>query len=734
MNDRFARWLCDGLIEIGGAFVPVARREDWRREWRAEVDATWSSSSTADRNRTVRRCFGAIPDGVTIAWLRFSPEVTLASLTDAFFESVRGPGRFAAHLAASFLVIVCASLSLGWVAEELARGRPEARTRFVVLHNRWEAGRGSGLFPFSVAEFVALRDRTASIPEIAAYARSESRWTAPGGERRAATVVTCSADFLEIARVRLLRGRGFTRADESPDAESAVILGAACWKKEFLAERGVLGTCVEIDGTMRRVIGVAESSRGIVSDADFWIPLRMNSAEPGPANARSLRLVGTRSPDVEAREARAEIAALLARVPIVGGADPRDSFDRVRVEDAGVRASRRDRARLAFLGGSLVSLVLVARCLASGLSLDGTRAPFSRQIVLLVPAAALAICAVRALGAPSALWVDAIRPAPVTLTLACAASALLFLLAGIRSSLRVPFARCLQPMSLALACALFVVTAIGVWRVARPTLRSAGFEERGVVLAGIRFESGDAESCAELARRIPARLGEIPGVQGAAFGTASPYGRNAGSVSFAPEDRIDASPVGSRVASIEEADYDFVEPGYFDALRIAVRGAGRPGPGRVIVNEALARRLEPNGEVLGRGIRIPARERRFVVVGVVRDTAPTPCVYFAFGGTEGTSVPAPSWGTVLVRATDPAPRDLHRAVKGALREVDPEILVAGALTVREARARALFGRLREAPALAATCALALSLAGAAVRGRRPRAGAFRSRPPSVSSV
>jgi hypothetical protein len=73
-----------------------------------------------------------------------------------------------------------ASFSRG-PAASLARGGPGVPPRLVVLQNRWEAGRGSGFFPFSVAELAALRERATSLRAVAGYAWSEVPWAGEPG-------------------------------------------------------------------------------------------------------------------------------------------------------------------------------------------------------------------------------------------------------------------------------------------------------------------------------------------------------------------------------------------------------------------------------------------------------------------------------------------------------------------------------------------------------------------------
>ncbi|HEX9106850.1 MAG TPA: hypothetical protein VF832_06475, partial [Longimicrobiales bacterium] len=89
--------LCDVVLRVAGVLVPGGRREEWRREWRAEL---WHESARlADKGgrsgtsatlHLLGRALGALPDAV--AMRRFHPAAAQEDLWSAVSVVLRSPG------------------------------------------------------------------------------------------------------------------------------------------------------------------------------------------------------------------------------------------------------------------------------------------------------------------------------------------------------------------------------------------------------------------------------------------------------------------------------------------------------------------------------------------------------------------------------------------------------------------------------------------------------------------
>jgi len=172
----------------------------------------------------------------------------------------------------------------------------------------------------------------------------------------------------------------------------------------------------------------------------------------------------------------------------------------------------------------------------------------------------------------------------------------------------------------------------------------------------------------------------------------------------------------------------FVAPGYFAALGMRVRGAA-PGwvetqgaAAGVVVTQALARRLWPGEDPIGRGIKCcqdgPPYYRVAGVAEDVRgsglDKPPTEAVFFPVVPLKGTMLWSPQRSmSVLVRTSLSDPTAVAPAVRRVLAEMDPSVPLGSAepmsRVVAKSMARTSFTMLLLG--VAAAMALVLSAVG-----------------------
>ncbi|HEY7516542.1 MAG TPA: FtsX-like permease family protein, partial [Vicinamibacteria bacterium] len=178
---------------------------------------------------------------------------------------------------------------------------------------------------------------------------------------------------------------------------------------------------------------------------------------------------------------------------------------------------------------------------------------------------------------------------------------------------------------LAFAVTLLLVAGLAVRAALALRELRLGFEPRGVLtlkteLPAARYASDDAVRA--FASELESALATVPGVSGAATGTARPVVESLRTETLSLEGseppREEARPFAAR---------EVVSAGYFRALGIAIL-AGRPfapgdGPGAppvVVVNQALATRYLKDRDPLGARIRLGSGEAPWLtVVGVAAD-------------------------------------------------------------------------------------------------------------------
>jgi len=261
----------------------------------------------------------------------------------------------------------------------------------------------------------------------------------------------------------------------------------------------------------------------------------------------------------------------------------------------------------------------------------------------------------------------------------------------------------------ALACLLAIGAAVLIRELMRLRTTDPGIVTKNVVT----FHVGQRMTPATDVRQfyeIADRVERLPGVRAAGFTQLLPL-QNWGWTSNSTDFQEQGRPSDRRVFPIE---LRFVTPGYFRALGIPVRGRaftdrdGKDTPIVILINDALARQSFPGQDPIGK------KTNRGTIVGVVGDVRqanldrpPVPELYTAI---------AQNWsqvselGLTLVVNTADRPERLIGAVRGAVRDVNPNLAVFRIKTMDAVVADSLADFTIYLTLIAAAAGLALLLA------------------------
>jgi predicted permease len=518
------------------------------------------------------------------------------------------------------------------------------------------------------------------------------------------------------------------------------------------------------------------------SRIDLWAPLGLDPARR-PENAHYLFGIGRLRPGVSAAEAERDLQVLTARFPELfptaySKAFMDDYSFRTRVQPLRDEVLGESLARTIWILFAAVGLVLVIACAnvanlfmvrlearrresAVRTALGASRA----QMVMHYLSESLALCL--AAGALAMLLADVGLTALLSLAprdmprlsevelrwTSFAFAALLSLVIGLVLGV-VPLARkgidlatlrdgarglgasrsqrivrnllVVGQVALALllmASAGLLVRSVSHLRGVRPGLESAGVL---VFEAALPRQSYDTqEKAAAFHREFQARLAALPGVQ------------QVGATTFLPLEDFGHCAVvfreGRPYAPDEEppcVSVPRVTPGFLRALGIQVRGRipewsdVDANTGAVVVTRALADRLWPGEDPIGKGINsggIGNQPGFFRVVGVIPelrghglDKPPSEAVFYAAVPVRNAWLWEPMIAvTYAVRSSGGAPTAQLPAIRRILAELDPRIALANAQTLEEAVARSMARTsfIMTLMSVAASMALLLSAVG-----------------------
>jgi predicted permease len=214
----------------------------------------------------------------------------------------------------------------------------------------------------------------------------------------------------------------------------------------------------------------------------------------------------------------------------------------------------------------------------------------------------------------------------------------------------------------------------------------------------------------------------LPGVVSAAMGPV-PFREYGGCALIFVEDQPVVADERPRCVTVE-----LVSPGYFQTLGIPLQGRS-PGwseteaaTAGAVVTRALAQRLWPDQDPIGRGIRGNGWVQPFYrVVGVTGelranglDQPPTEAVFFPMVPIEGAPLWSPPvWSTLMVRTSGPGPEQLAGPVRRIVSSLDAAVPLGTIATMERVMAGSMARRslVMLLLAIAGLMALVLSIVG-----------------------
>ncbi|MGH9939568.1 MAG: ABC transporter permease [Blastocatellia bacterium] len=632
----------------------------------------------------------------------------------------------------------------------------------------WETNlkRDLPFFSVSAPNYVSWKEQSRTFERLAAWKFRGVNLTGRGEPERLEGAAV-SGSLFSLLGVKPGLGRDFLPEEDQPHGRRAVIIGYGLWERRFGRDPNLIGQGLILDGVSHIVVGIAPSGFDFPGGAEMWAPLAADLARENRGN-KELAVIGRLKPGVTLQQARTELTTIAQRLE--------QQFPDTN-SDWGVRLetlfdsiiTNETRTALLILLGAVGFLLLIACANVANLTLaratgrasemairaalGASRWRISRQ--LLTESLLLALAGGGA-GVLLALWgVDLLRAASpqntprldeigvdgwvlgFTLTVSLL-TGVLFGLApalqaakvdlqeslkeggrtsatgGVRNLLR----RGLVVVELALSLVLLVGAALmirSLWNLQRTPL---GFDPESVLTAQVRLPEGKygPEQGVSFYQQVRERVAGLPGVRAASWSSGIPFTSGNTSNGIIAENSTLAP------GELLQSEWRVVSPDYFRTLGIPLL-QGRDfterdnlnAPISVIISQALAGRLWPNQNPLGRRLRFGPRLWVTVagVVGNVRNVSlsiePRPMLYLC-----AYSLPLPVM-TLAARA-EADPRGVIAAIRAKVKEVDPDMPLANLQTTEEILDRASAQPRFNTWLLGAFAAIALGLGAVGIYG------------------
>ena len=586
------------------------------------------------------------------------------------------------------------------------------------------------------------------------------------------SAVNISSNFFSLLGVQPFRGRMFT-SREAQERNQLAVVTYDFWQAHLAGSQNAIGAKIVLNGISYEVVGILPASfRFLGMNADVWEPYTTSPDWTQTARGGgSWFAVGRLRPDVTVEQAQAEMNTLAWRLDKeLPSADENLGIGvtPLSLQVAGPKA----RLALWMLTGAVFCVLLIAitnvasLLLARGASrekeiairaaLGASQARIFRQ--LLTESAVLAfmsglaglliaLTAIRLVMSFKLKGLDFVQSPTLNLqAMGCALGLCIFtgILVGlvpaitmVRRNLRFalqdggrgsPQGAAPQGLRRALiviefALAIILVTGAGLltrslWAVENVHL---GFTPDGVLSLQLSSPAIMATtSRTDFYNRILERIQSLPGIEGAGV-IENLF------TSTAPEQLVNTDADGGGAFEQVQFREDAVSPGFFNAIGCPlVRGRsftaedGLNPPAVAIVNDAMAKRLWPGRNPVGRRFRIGAAnssEPWLTVIGVVGDmrrrgleSEPTAQLFEPLGQDP------PRLATLLVKTSSKDPLNAAQTIEAAVHQVEKFAPVYGVTTLENQLSALLIERSFQTWVITGFSAVALLLAAVGIFG------------------
>lgn len=760
------------LVRAAGLLVPWSRRPEWLLEWEGELSYRISKldrSGRLDAAATAAiliRTLGAFPHALWVLHDETSLETMIHDIRYAIRTHLRRP---------AFATLVVATLGLGIGAntamfsivnsvliEPLPYERPD---ELVYLFGAFKGGNTASISP---PDFVDYRARQTVFSSLAAGVVWGSAVLSGSGEPERVTAAIATANFFATLGVKPMLGRAFLPGEERGNQHDVVILSHGLWQRRFASRPDIVGTTMRIDERPHTVVGVLPPMPDTTFDAQVWRPVAFGAEGWTIRRFHTLRAVGRLAPGVTLTQAQRQLDAIAKQLERVYPENESWKLRLVPYRD--IVVGDVGRTLVVLLGavglvlliacGNVASLLLARATARTGemamrTALGASRWRLVRQLLtegftlgLTAGAAGLAVAYFLVRGVRANFGMDTGGGiVPRLAELGIDQTALLFTFAlslvtslvfGLAPALRAAKGevaaalkslgkvsaggqRARQALVISQVAASFVLLIVSgllirsFWQLQRV---APGFDPSGVFTAEIVLPPARFETRADIDRfwaTFTERVRGIPGVESVAATTMLPL-RGGGDTYFYVDGRPPASDAEKMNAMVSVVTDD-----YFKTMRMAVKG-GRTftradradGPGVMVINEGLARRLFPGGKAVGERLIVDfGTPFAGEIVGVVNDVRtlgqanPAPdTMYFLL------RQPAAGWvfSTRLVARVSADETAIAPHVRAVLRQLDPDLPLASVESMDEILAGSVRDVRFRARLLSAFAAAALLLA------------------------
>jgi len=316
------------LVDVAAGLVPAWRRNDWRRQWQADLCERWRALERHGPPGPwpaldlLARAIGVFRHALWLRRQEWSLEMLMQDLRYGLRLLWRRPAFTAVAVLTLGLGIGANATIFSWIETMVLRPLPGVpdTDRLVVLNG---SSRTRSNLSISYPDFADLRSQLpAGVSGLLAH-RLQPMTLRSGAEPERVWGSLVSGNYFDVLGVRAALGRTFqAEEDRTPDTHPVVVLSYRCWQRRFQAAPDIVGRTVLLDEHPFTVVGVAAerfAGTDTAMAADLWVPMMMQHAvRPGDQlNARGdswLKVMARLAPGASITQAQPGFRLAAARL------------------------------------------------------------------------------------------------------------------------------------------------------------------------------------------------------------------------------------------------------------------------------------------------------------------------------------------------------------------------------------------------------------------------------------
>ncbi len=238
---------------------------------------------------------------------------TLSDFRYALRSMLKTPGLALAAVVALGLGIGLTSVMFSIVYGALFRGLPFPDGDRIMAVARSNAERDIEETGVPIQDYLDWKDAQTSFETLAAdFTGTVNVRSGERPDRYDGAFIT--ANGLSSLGVRPVLGRLFREDEDVLGAPAVMLLGWDVWQNHFGGDPGVVGRQVTVNGEPGTIIGVMPKGFAFPESQEVWLPLREEGRDLPRGQGTWVSVFGRLKPGVTVERARAEMAAIMARL------------------------------------------------------------------------------------------------------------------------------------------------------------------------------------------------------------------------------------------------------------------------------------------------------------------------------------------------------------------------------------------------------------------------------------